>query len=75
MNQLAMNERLKLVATTLNTVAISFIVTGFVVPIISGVYGSVTVSHHPLWGVATAAWILVAGHLHLLSLWILGGVK
>jgi hypothetical protein len=72
MKQLIWNERLKLAASAFNTIAVSFIVTGIVVPAVSVVYGSGQFPGHSWFPVV---WLFTALCLHALGSCVLGGLK
>ncbi|PPQ31283.1 amino acid transporter [Rhodopila globiformis] len=64
----ANNERARLIATTINNVAVAFLVAGFIAPEVNGQLASTgrfTV---------TVTWCLLAAGLHLTALAVLGGL-
>ncbi len=64
---LAHNERVKLLATALNNLGLAFIVSGVVVPVISGrAVGG---------GVLTLAWFGLGAALHLCGQFVLGRLR
>ena len=68
------DERLKLLATTINGVAIAVIVAGAVTPLVASTYGIRDGS-----GIAgfllSLAWLAVGAGLHYLARRLLGGLK
>jgi hypothetical protein len=69
MPDLRHNERVKLIATAINNIALAFAVAGFVAP---GVGGQLVSAGRLLVGIV---WCGIAAGLHLLALAILGGLK
>ncbi|MBV9656350.1 MAG: hypothetical protein JOZ42_17485 [Acetobacteraceae bacterium] len=63
---LVQNERLKLLATALNNLSLSFIVSGVVVPVIGG---------HLVGGLLTLAWFGLGAALHLCAQIVLGRMR
>ena len=75
MAHLIYNERVKLLALTLNTTAIAVIVTGAVAPTVGTLYG--TLASVPSWwlvSVASACFAVGAG-LHLAAQYALGRLR
>ena len=75
MPHLVYNERVKLLATTLNTTAIAVIVTGAVAPTVGALYG--TLATIPWWwltSVASTCFVVGAG-LHLAAQYALGRLR
>jgi hypothetical protein len=71
------NERVKLTATWLNTLAAATIVTGVLAPTVALVFGfstSGTVSAG-LFAGATAVWLLIGGGLHMAARHLLGRLQ
>lgn len=68
------NERLKLLATAMNNVAIAVVVTGAVAPVLGSLYG--IEQRVPTWRVAAAVAtsLLAGGGLHLLATWRIIGL-
>ena len=60
---LVRNEQLKLAATLFNNVAVAFIVTGFVVPIVALAYGN-TVPRGRYWIGYAVLWLVMPGLNH-----------
>lgn len=69
MQQAAVNERLKLLATALNNLALAFIVSGVIVPLISGMLTSGRQV-----GVAVL-WVGLGAALHGCGQFVLGFVR
>ncbi len=63
------NERLKLLATALNNLALAFVVAGYIGPVVSG-----TVPGSPR-AVVTVAWLAFGVALHSAGQWILGRLR
>jgi hypothetical protein len=68
------NERLKLLATTVNTIGLAFLVSGVIVPIISLLYGA-DQPRSPIAAWIGAWWIAQAIMLHLGARSVLGGIE
>ncbi len=67
----AVNERRKLFATRLNTLAAGSVVTGVFAPAAAYLYGiNSTAPYH--WWLIGPAWLFVAGSLHPLAQFTLG---
>lgn len=64
------NERLKLLATWMNNFSIAFAVAGFIAPLVSGT--AIPGSAHAL---VVFVWIGLAGGIHCVGQFVLGGVE
>ena len=75
MPHLVYNERVKLLATTLNTTAIAVIVTGAVAPTVGALYG--TLATVPWWWLASVAstCFAVGAGPHLSAQYALGRLR
>ena len=75
MAHLVYNERVKLLALTLNTTAIAVIVTGAVAPTVGAVYG--TLASVPAWWLVTvgSTCFTVGAGLHLAAQYALGRLR
>ena len=75
MAHLVYNERVKLLALTLNTTAIAVIVTGAVAPTVGAVYG--TLASVPSWWLVTvgSTCFAVGVGLHLTAQYALGRLR
>ncbi len=75
MAHLVYNERVKLLAITLNTTAIAVIVTGAVAPTVGAVYG--TLASVPSWWLMTvgSTCFVVGAGLHLGAQYALGRLR
>jgi hypothetical protein len=63
------NERLKLLATTLNNLALALVVAGYVAPVVAG-----TIPASPK-GIVAVAWLLFGVGLHGVAQWVLGRLR
>lgn len=63
------NERLKLLATTLNNLALAFVVAGYVAPVVAG-----SIPGSPK-GVVAIAWLLFGVGLLGVAQWVLGRLR
>jgi len=63
---LVRNEQLKLAAILFNNVAVAFIVTGFVVPVVALAYGN-AVPRGRYWIVYAILWLVMAGLNHQIA--------
>jgi hypothetical protein len=63
---LVRNERIKLLATALNNLALAFAISGVVVPIIGG---------RPFGGLLTLVWFVLGAALHLCAQVVLGRLQ
>ncbi len=72
--KLIQNERSKLVAALVNNIATAFVVSGFVVPLVTTAYGNV-VSKGPYWVVYGLLWLCMGILLHLAARWKLGDLE
>ena len=70
----ARNERIKLLATTVNTVGLAFFVIGVVVPLIALLYGADTPTS-PYWVHIGVWWLVQAAILHLGARAVLGRIE
>lgn len=70
----ARNDRRRLTATFLNTIAVAFVVTGVIVPVISLTY-QLTTPQTRYWPVFGLAWLTFGIGLHLIARHILNGVE
>jgi hypothetical protein len=70
------NERIKLSANALNTLATSMITIGVIAPAIALAYGLSDV-HRPVWLFALSAvvWVLIGGALHYAARTLLKGIE
>lgn len=68
------NERVKLLASTFNTVGLAFTITGAVVPTITLLYGG-GAPNSRLWLLIGVWWVVIAILLHLAARRIFGGLK
>lgn len=71
---LIQNERIKLLATALNNVAVATLVTALITPAATFLYGSGHASTS-YWQLAGAAWLSAGVTLHLIAQVILGRLK
>ena len=69
MNQTIVNERLKLLATGFNNLALAFLIGGIVGPLVAG--------NQALWSrpLSTAAWVASGLSLHLCAQFVLGFLR
>lgn len=72
--RVARNERRRLTATFLNTIAVAFVVTGVIVPMISLTY-QLTTPQTRCWPIFSLAWFAFGIGLHLIARHILNGVE
>ena len=70
----ARNERVKLLANTVNTIGLAFFVPGFVVPFIALAYGAEP-PKSPNWLLVGVWWVGQAMTLHLTARAILRGIE
>lgn len=73
-NKTARNDRRRLTATFLNTIAAAFVITGVIVPIISLAY-QLTTPQTRYWPIFGVAWLGFGIGLHLIARHILKGVE
>ena len=73
-NKTARNERIKLLATTLNTLGLAFLVPGVIVPLITLLYGADT-PKSPYWLEIGVWWAIQAVILHGGARTVLGGIE
>jgi len=64
--KLVHNEQMKLGATLFNSVAVAFIVTGLVVPVVAVTYGT-TVPRNPSWLAYAVLWVGAAALNHQIA--------
>jgi hypothetical protein len=69
------NERIKLLATMVNTVGTAAIVAGVVTPVVAYTYGFPGAQPTPFSLLATFSWLSVGAGLHLVAQAILGLLK
>lgn len=74
MNKTARNERRKITATALNNLAVSFVVTGVVVPIIGLAY-TMTYPQDQIWFALAALWLMLGIGFHLVARRIVGRIE
>lgn len=74
---LVRNERLKLSAAFLNTIAVTIIGTGLVAPFFAFLYGlsNLTSDQVRFFGLAAPGWVFLGAGLHLVARHILGGLR
>lgn len=68
------NERIKLLATTLNTIGLAFLVPGVVVPLVASLYGS-DPPKSPYWVEFAVWWAVLAIIMHFFARIVLGGIE
>ncbi len=68
---LVRNERLKLLATALNNVAIATFVTALIAPSASVLYGLTSPTASRIWPLIACGWFAVSVMLHLSAQWVL----
>ncbi len=68
---LVRNERLKLLATALNNVAVAILVTALIAPSASVLYGFTSPTGSRLWPLIACGWFLGGITLHLTAQWLL----
>ena len=73
--KLVYNERIKLLATALNYMAVATIVTATVAPFVSFLYGLPSVATNGWWLLIGLAWLLVGLALHVVAQLILGRLR
>ncbi|MBC7801320.1 MAG: hypothetical protein H7Z10_11915 [Gemmatimonadaceae bacterium] len=73
-NKAARNERRKLTATAINTIAMSLVVTGAVVPIVSLAY-QVPLPQPMFWVLSVALWMTAGIGMHMIARLLLGGIE
>ncbi len=73
-NKSARNERKKLLATTLNTLGLAFVVPGFILPLVTVLYGA-DLPQSPYWVQVGVWWPAQAILLHLSARTVLGGIE
>ncbi len=73
-NKASRNERVKLLATTLNTMGLAFFVPGVIVPLVTLLYGA-DPPRSPYWLGITIWWATLAAVLHILARTVLGGIE
>ena len=73
-NKTVRSERRKITATALNNVAVSFIVTGLVVPLVSVAY-QLSFPRTRYWGLFAVMWLMCGLGLHLASRRMLGDIQ
>ena len=74
LNKAGRNERRKITATAANNVAVSFFVTGIVLPVVSSAY-QLSTPHTRYWGLFAVVWLAVGIIFHIVSRHILGGIE
>lgn len=74
MNKAARNERRKITATAVNTLAVSMVVTGAVVPIVTLSY-QLGEPKTRFWALFMLTWLAFGFGLHLVSRQILEGLE
>jgi hypothetical protein len=72
---LVQNERRKLTATALNSVAITIAAAGFIAPIVAVSYGMPGAPGSLYFAAVSAVWLFAAVGLHLIARAMLGGLK
>lgn len=73
-NKASRNERIKLLATTLNTIGLAFLVPGVIVPAVALLYGS-DPPRSPYWLEIAVWWAFQAVILHIGARTVLGGIE
>ena len=68
------NEKRKITATALNNIAVSFIVTGVVVPVVSAAY-RVSIPKTSLWWLFAVVWVATGLGFHVASRRMLEGIE
>jgi hypothetical protein len=63
------NERIKLLATAINNLALAFVVAGYVGPVVSG-----TVPGNPR-AIVLIFWVILGMGLHGVGSWVLGRLR
>jgi len=71
--KLVRNEQIKLTATLWNNLAVAFLVTGAIAPIVALTYG-ISTPHGEVWGEFLLLWVTLGGVLHVAGRAILKGV-
>ncbi|MEO8713577.1 MAG: hypothetical protein ABI369_01040 [Acetobacteraceae bacterium] len=69
------NEQRKLAATALNNLAVAFIVTGIIVPLVGVGYRTAAFLQNSFWGGFGLMWLVLGLGFHRLGHWILKGMK
>jgi hypothetical protein len=73
---LVRNERLKLLASALNSVGTAFIVTGIIAPTAAAIYGGASRSGFNLWWLLIfVIWLSAGVSLHIAAQGVLGRLK
>ncbi len=65
------NERVKLLETALNTVAVAILVTALIAPSASVLYGFTSPTGGRLWPLIACGWFLAGITQHLTAQWLL----
>ena len=73
-NKASRNERIKLLASTLNTIGLAFLVPGVVVPLVTLLYGA-DPPKSPYWLQIAVWWAVQAVILHAGARTVLGGIE
>ena len=68
------NERVKLTATGLNTVAIASLIASVIGPTAADIYG-IVVPESPYWGVLALCWRIGCAIFHVAARYVLGGLE
>jgi len=61
-------------ANLFNNIATAFVVSGFVVPLVTVAYGNV-ISKAPYWALYGLLWLIMGALMHLIARWKLGDVE
>ena len=69
------NERLKLLATALNNMAVATIITAVIAPVVTLFNGSTGTAVTIWWAFGSAVWILAGLGLHLAAQGVLGRLR
>lgn len=69
------NERTKLLATALNNLGVTIVITGVIAPIGAAVYGASPAGASLWWLAIAAAWFFAGIGLHLLAQTVLGSLQ
>ena len=69
------DERVKLTATGLNTVAIASLIASVIGPTAADIYGIVVVPKSPYWGLFALCWIIGCAIFHVAARYVLGGLE
>ena len=68
------NERVKLTATGLNTVAIASLIASVIGPTAADIYG-IVVPKSTYWGLFASCWIIGCAIIHVAARYVLGGLE